>query len=101
MRQVFDGDRVLVSESGYNARGKPEAAIHWVSNRAHQYLAGRCYQEEGRYYLEPANSRISQQLSLEAEQDLPDGQWVVVEVVDYPTMHHQASAKVTELLGGG
>ncbi len=100
MRQVFDGDQVQVSQRGYNARGKPEGVIHWVSHRAHQFLAGRCYSDSGKYYLEPANSRISQQLLLETGQELPDGQWVVVEIIDYPTMHHQALAKVTEVLGG-
>ena len=46
MYSVFDGDEVLVAQSGHDDKGRPEGQIVEVLTRAHTHIVGR-YMEEG------------------------------------------------------
>lgn len=101
MRQVFHGDRVVARVAGIDRRGRREAAIVDVLERANSQLVGRYYSERGVGYVVPDNKRISQDILI-AQEDLSkakEGQFVVVEIVEQPTTRHEAIARIVDVLG--
>lgn len=101
MRQVFHGDRVVARVAGIDRRGRREAAIVDVLERANHQLVGRYYSERGVGYVVPDNKRISQDILI-AQEDLDKataGQFVVIEIVEQPTMRHEAIARIVDVLG--
>ena len=55
MFRVFDGDEVLVAESGFDDKGRPSGQIVEVLTRAHTSIVGRYMEEGGIGYLLPHN----------------------------------------------
>lgn len=102
MRQVFDGDQVLVHVVGLDQRGRREAAIVRVLERAHSQLVGRYYQDDDNIAtLVPDNRRINQDILIapESQDESLHGQIVSVSIVSHPTRRSQAIGKVVEVLG--
>ena len=105
MRQVFDGDRVLVQETNVDFKGRREGKIVDVLERNTRKLVGRFSGRDGFGYLRPENQRITQEIMIvpdpEAETPLTytDGQLVVAELVNQPSKRQLPQAKVTEVLG--
>jgi ribonuclease R len=101
MSAVFDGDEVLVRESGLDARGRREATIVEVLQRNTQQIVGR-YQLRGDYAVVVAeNPRINQDIvvSLSDSMDAQDGQYVMVAITQQPGWRDQARGCVVEVLG--
>jgi len=101
MLQVFDGDHVKVRVSGVDRRGRQEGAIVKILERGTTELVGRLAAEDGEYFLLPENGRIANEIEIAAS-DLngaKEGQYVSVEITEYPCHRYNASGKVTELLG--
>lgn len=101
MNRVFDGDRVLVRPSEFQQRGKQEAVIVEVLERAHQQLVGRFNLENGVGYVTPENPRLTQDVLIAdgAHQNAEPGQMVMVEIQNYPDKRKHAVGKVVEVLG--
>ncbi|WP_415911618.1 ribonuclease R [Neptuniibacter sp. QD37_11] len=105
MRQVFDGDRVLVQETNVDFKGRREGKIVDVLERNTRKLVGRFSGRDGFGYLRPENQRITQEIMIvpdpEAETPLTykDGQLVVAELINQPSKRQLPQAKVTEVLG--
>ncbi|WP_043319156.1 ribonuclease R [Microbulbifer sp. HZ11] len=101
MLTVFDGDQVQVRISGEDRRGRKTGAIIRVLERNTQRLIGRLQQEEGQYYLKPENSRITHEIDLDASQLMgaTPGQYIAVDIIDFPTHRYNAFGRVTEVLG--
>lgn len=105
MRQVFDGDLVLVQETQRDFKGRREGKIIEVLERNTKKLVGRFSGQDGFGYLRPENQRITQEIIVvpdaNAEQPLAykDGQLVVVELVDQPSKRQMPQARVVEVLG--
>ncbi|WP_415902109.1 ribonuclease R [Neptuniibacter sp. QD29_5] len=105
MRQVFDGDRVLVQETNVDFKGRREGKIVDVLERNTRKLVGRYSGRDGFGYLRPENQRITQEIMIvpdpEAETPLTykDGQLVVAELINQPSKRQLPQAKVTEVLG--
>ncbi len=101
MRVVFDGDTVLASPRGVDKRGRIEAAIVEVLERAHQQLAGRFFEEEGVYYVKPDSTRINQDIAIppQSRNGARQGQMVVVGIEHYPDQKRMAVGRVLEILG--
>ncbi len=101
MSKVLDGDRVLIRPSEHEHRGKKEAVIVEVLERAHTHLVGRYFDENGVGFVVPENPRINQDI-LVAE-DSPckarRGQMVSMEIVVYPSRRNNAVGRVVEILG--
>lgn len=101
MNKVLDGDRVLVRPAEFEHRGKREAVIVEVLERAHSHLVGRFFTESGLGFVVPENPRINQDI-LVAE-DSPckarNGQMVNVEITVYPSRRNNAVGRVVEILG--
>mgnify|MGYP002622750533 CR=1 FL=1 len=101
MRAVMHGDRVLVREGGMGPRGRREAAVVEVLERAQSKLVGRFTKEHGIALVIPEDRRISQDVLIPgggARQAKP-GQVVVAEIVEQPTRHSQPIGRILEVLG--
>jgi ribonuclease R len=101
MHGVLHGDRVMAREHGVDRRGRKEAKIVEVLERANHHLVGRFYTEKGVQWVVAENRRINQDILIPpgAELEAKLGQVVMVEIVDQPTKHTPATGRVTEVLG--
>ena len=101
MQRVFDGDRVLVANSGVGPRGKAAGKVVEVLERAVEMLPGRYMEESGIGYLLPYNTRITQHILIppKAKRGAVAGQMVSVRITDYPTPVLGAKGVVEEILG--
>lgn len=100
MRRVFHGDTVLARVAGYDHRGRREAQIVRIAERGLRTLVGRYYEEDGQAYVSPDNPHLTQELLIIPSEFMPTpGQFVAVEVVDYPSQRTLATARITEVLG--
>ena len=101
MFRVFDGDEVLVAESGYDDKGRPSGQIVEVLTRAHTSIIGRYMEEGGIGYLMPHNRRISNHVLIppKAKAGAKSGQLVSVKITGYPTEVLGAKGEVEEILG--
>jgi ribonuclease R len=101
MRSVFDGDIVLVQQSGYSRRGQGEAVIVEVLERAHTHIVGRLHERQDYFYVTPDNNRISQQIAIPRKErgKAKAGQIVSVEILTQPSAGSPALGRITEVLG--
>lgn len=101
MHAVLHGDRVLAREHGVDRRGRKEAKIVEVLERANHHVVGRYYTEKGVQWVVAENRRINQDILIPpgAEMKARLGQVVMVEIVDQPTKHTPATGRITEVLG--
>jgi len=101
MRQVLHGDRVVVSITGTDHRGRREGRIVDVVERANHSLVGRISIDRGTVVVLPDNKRIHQDVLI-APGELAgavDGDIVVLEIIEQPSRRHQPVGKVVEVLG--
>ncbi len=103
MRQVFDGDRVLVQEISIDYRGRREGKIIEVLERGTLTLVGRYKVQGDLGYLIPENQRITQQIMIAPDTTgsppFRDGQLVVAQLMEQPGKHQIPQARVIEVLG--
>ncbi|WP_193161634.1 ribonuclease R [Microbulbifer hainanensis] len=101
MLTVFDGDRVQARISGVDRRGRKMGVIVNVLERNTTHLVGRVQFEDDHYFLKPENSRIAHEIDLDRDHLMgaKPGQYVFVEVIDFPSRRYNAFGHVTELLG--
>ena len=100
MREVMHGDRVAVRAAGQDARGRREAEVVEVLQRAIRQVAGRYYQEGGVGFVEPDNRRICHRVAIPAAArgGATHGKLVVAELVHPPSRHADAVGRVTRVL---
>ncbi|MEX0959760.1 MAG: ribonuclease R [Burkholderiales bacterium] len=101
MSGVLHGDRVLARPGGINARGRREAVIVEVLERANRTVVGRFLHERGIALVAPEDRRISQDILVEsgATHDAKPGQVVVAEIVEQPARHARPIGRIVEILG--
>lgn len=101
MREVLHGDRVLGRAVGLDQRGRKEAKIIEVLERANTRLVGRVVIEAGVASVFAENRRISQGILLApgGRQKPKAGQVVTVELVQQPSQYCQPIGKIVETLG--
>ena len=101
MLTVFDGDRVQARVSGVDRRGRPQGVITKVLERNTKQLVGRLQCDDNDYFLIPENSRIAHEIDVDGEQlrGAKAGQYVSVEITEYPSRQYNALGRVAELLG--
>jgi len=101
MHKVLHGDVVLVRQSGTDRRGRPEAKIVEVLERANDRVVGRLYEEHGIQYVVAENRRISQDILVAPGQsgEAKAGQVVVLEILKHPDKHAQPIGRIVEVLG--
>jgi ribonuclease R len=101
MHKVLHGDRAVVRRSGVDRRGRPEGEIVEVLARANKEVVGRLFEERGVHFLVAENRRINQDFLVPADGvgGAKVGQIVVAEIVEQPSEHREAVARVKEVLG--
>lgn len=101
MRQVLHGDRVLVTITGTDRRGRQEGRIIKVVERAHKTLVGRFVDEQGAFHVSPDNKRIHLDVTVPAggRKNAQTGDIVVVELTEQPTRRNSPVGNVIEVLG--
>src|SRR5690606_34404414 len=101
MSAVFDGDQVLVRESGLDARGRREATIVEVLERNTQQMVGRFFWRGDYAVVEAENSRINQDIVIPRSDcgAAEEGQYVVVAITQQPGWREQARGRVVDVLG--
>ena len=101
MHKVLHGDRVTAKRIGFDRRGRPEGEIVDVLKRANRDVVGRIHEERGVWFVEAENRRINQDLMIppDGRGNARPGQVVVVEIVEPPSEHREAVARVKEVLG--
>jgi ribonuclease R len=101
MHKVLHGDRVTAKRVGFDRRGRPEGEIVDVLERANREIVGRVHEERGIWFVEAENRRINQDLLIPAAEraGAAPGQVVVVEIIEQPSEHGEAVARVKEVLG--
>ncbi len=101
MRRLWHGDRIVARVSGVDRRGRREAAVVEVLERAFENVVGRIQVEAGVAFLLPDNKRIAQQVLITPDRLMgaKDAQMVVVHITDHPEQWRQPIGEVVEILG--
>ena len=101
MHQVLHGDVVMVRQSGVDRRGRPEAKIIEVLERANNRVVGRLYEEHGIKFVVAENRRITQDILVAAGESgaAQVGQVVMLEILQHPDKHAQPIGRIVEVLG--
>jgi len=101
MHKVLHGDRAVVRKSGVDRRGRPEGDIVEVLARANREVVGRLYEERGVHFIVAENRRINQDFLVPADGvgTAKIGEIVVAEILEQPSEHREAVARVKEVLG--
>jgi len=101
MSNLFDGDRALARLTGFDSRGRREGTVVEILQRRYSEIVGRYYEEHGFGLVIPDNSRISHEILIPDGQSgkAKDGQYVVAQLVEYPSRRRKAIGRVSEVLG--
>ncbi len=101
MHKALHGDRVVVREIGVDRRGRKEATIVEVLERANTKLVGRLHIDHGILFVVAENRRISQDILIPKEQSLhaKAGQVVIVKIIQQPNIKIQPIGHIIEILG--
>jgi len=101
MRKALHGDRVTARSIGVDRRGRPEGAVVDVLARANREIVGRLYEERGLCFVVAENRRINQDILVPPEMQgaAKPGEVVVVELIEQPSAHREALARVVQVLG--
>lgn len=101
MRQVFDGDEVVVRSNRRDQRGRRDGTIVEVlSHNTHQ-LVGRVFSESGIHFVRPDNPRMSHDVMVTKNKlaGATRGQYVVVAIIQQPDRNNLPAGEVVEVLG--
>lgn len=100
MQQLMHGDRVAGRVANRSARGA-EGKVVEVLERAITEVAGKYVRERGIGLIVPDNPKLTQRLLVPSRGrgNAKPGEMVVAEILDYPTHDHQATARITKVLG--
>jgi ribonuclease R len=101
MHKVLHGDLVLARVTGVDRRGRLEAGIVEVLERANKKVVGRLFIEHGVAFVIAENKRISQDILVmpESLEGATVGQVVVAEIVEQPTRNAEPIGRIVEVLG--
>ncbi len=101
MYKVLHGDVVLARVIGVDRRGRLEAGIVEVLERANRKVVGRLFIEHGVAFVVAENKRINQDILIAPESldGVKAGQVVVAEILEQPTKHAEPIGHIVEVLG--
>jgi len=101
MHKALHGDRATARRVGVDRRGRPEGALIDILSRANRELVGRIYEERSICYLVAEDKRISQDILVPPDMrgGAKPGQVVVAQLIEQPSAHREALARVVKVLG--
>lgn len=100
MRRVLHGDRVLACITGTDRRGREEAGIVEILERANQTVVGRLRSQDGIDIVVPDNRRLHMEFLVPPGKSgrARDGDVVCMEIIRQPEQHLQPLGEITEVL---
>jgi ribonuclease R len=101
MKKVMHGDRIMGRVTGVDKRGRREGAVIEVLEHRHAQIVGRYVDEEHVTYVAPEDKRLSQDIFIppEGRNGAKDGQIVIADIVQYPTVRNLAVGRISEVVG--
>ncbi|PUB87786.1 MAG: ribonuclease R [gamma proteobacterium symbiont of Ctena orbiculata] len=101
MRSVFHDDRAVVRVTGMDRRNRLEGAVVEVLERNTRTVAGRLYRETGVGFVVPDSKRLSKDVVIPSSEigGARQGQMVVAEILDQPTVRTPPIGRIVEVLG--
>ncbi len=99
--EVMHGDRVVCRIEASHKNGRREGRVIRVLERAHFTIAGSFDQLRHGGYVIPFDDRITHDFHIDDDgtMDANDGDAVIAKIVEYPSRHRRAQAKITKILG--
>ena len=101
MRSVLHGDEVRVRVVRMDRKGRPEGRVIDILDRPRRPLIGRLLHEAGGWIVAPEDRRYGQDILIPrgGTGNGQNGQVVVVELTEPPSLHAQPVGRVVEVLG--
>ncbi len=101
LRKALHGDRVLVSVTGMDHRGRREAAIVEVLERRISRVMGRFEERVGMAYVVPDDRRVLTEILIppQARGEAKDGQLVIAEITAPPESGRPPFGRILVVLG--
>jgi ribonuclease R len=101
MRSLLHGDRVVMRIAGRDRRGRQEASLIEVLERANKRLVGRLFMEGEIAYVVPDNKRIPHEILIPPQHvsHAKPGQIVIVDIIEQPSKHRPPVGAVVSVLG--
>src|SRR5258706_4742393 len=101
MHKALHGDVVLARVTGVDRKGRLEASIVEVLERANRKVVGRIFIEHGVAFLIAENKRINQDILITPDslKGAKAGQVVVAEIIEQPSKNSEPIGRVVEILG--
>ncbi|MBM87963.1 MAG: ribonuclease R [Gammaproteobacteria bacterium] len=101
MEKLFDGDEILASFDGFDKRGRKEGKVVEILKRRYTEIVGRLFIDSSFGVVVPHNKRISHEVLIPEKNigKAKDGEFVVVEISEYPSRRRNAIGKILEVLG--
>ena len=101
MHKALHGDRATARQVGIDRRGRPEGVVVDLLTRANREVVGRIYEDRGICYLVAEDKRISQDILVPPDMraGARAGQVVVAQLIEQPSAHREAMAKIVKVLG--
>ena len=100
MKELFDGDRVVVRETDVDSRGRRFCAVVDILERSVTQIVGAYHEEDGLGFVTPEGKRMTNDVVIEPGALAPtEGQIVLVDIKEYPTRRHMAIGVIREILG--
>lgn len=101
MRALMHGDRAVMRIAGVDHRGRPEASLVEVLERANKRLVGRLYMQGDIAYVIPDNKRIPHEILIPSQHlfSARPGQIVTVDIIEQPSIRHPPVGSIAVVLG--
>ena len=100
MKELFDGDRIVVRETDVDSRGRRFCAVVDILERSVTQIVGAYHEEDGLGFVTPEGKRMTNDVVIEPGALAPtEGQIVLVDIKEYPTRRHMAIGVIREILG--
>jgi ribonuclease R len=101
MQALMHGDRIVAHVTGVDRRGRREGAVVEILERNTHQVVGRFRREGSMAFVTPDNKRMTHDILVppEFEGGAQEGQIVMVEIVEQPTIRRQPMGRVFEIVG--
>jgi ribonuclease R len=101
MRALMHGDRAVMRIAGQDHRGRQEASLIEVLERANKRLVGRLFTQGEIAYVIPDNKRIPHEILIPNQHlaAAKPGQIVTVDIIEQPSRQHPPIGAIVAVLG--
>jgi len=101
MKGVMHGDIIMAYQAGVDRRGRPEIKVHEILEHAMQTIAGRFFEKDGVFYVEPEHRYFFHNILIAPEytSGAKTGQMVIVKIAEYPSLHSMTIGHIQKVLG--